>query len=231
LLVLMAQMGSFIPAQSASIGIVDRLFSRVGASDDLARGRSTFMVEMSETAAILNHATPKSLIILDEIGRGTSTFDGISLAWAIVEYLHGIRGGKGVKTLFATHYHEIAALSETHKRTVNYHVQVSDDNGQIRFLYRIGKGHTDHSYGIHVADLAGVPKRVTSRARKILQRLERGEHLALTASAKQNDYQVSLFTMLEEPLRAKLMDMDMETLSPVDAWQALSELVNEAKKG
>lgn len=231
LLTLMAQMGSFIPAQSASIGIVDRLFSRVGASDDLARGRSTFMVEMSETATILNHATPKSLIILDEIGRGTSTFDGISLAWAIVEYLHGIRGGKGVKTLFATHYHEIAALSETHKRTVNYHVQVSEDNGQIRFLYRIGKGHTDHSYGIHVADLAGVPKRVTSRARKILQRLERGEHLVQSAATKQNDYQVSLFTMLDEPLRAKLADTDMDTLSPVDAWQVLSELVNEAKKG
>ncbi len=233
LLTLMAQTGSFIPARSASIGIVDRLFSRVGASDDLARGRSTFMVEMSETSYILNNATPKSLIILDEIGRGTSTFDGISLAWSIVEYLHGIRGGKGVKTLFATHYHEIAALAETHKRAVNYHVQVSEEGNQIRFLYRIGKGHTDHSYGIHVADLAGVPKRVTNRARKILQRLERGEHLVQSVSKQQSDepFQVSLFTMLEEPLRAKLADIDLDTLSPVEAWQVLSELVNEAKNG
>lgn len=231
LLVLMAQMGSFVPAQSASVCLTDRLFSRVGASDDLARGRSTFMVEMSETAAILNNSTPKSLIILDEIGRGTSTFDGISLAWAIVEYLHSLRGGKGVKTLFATHYHEIAALSETHKRAVNYHVQVSEENGQIRFLYRIGKGHTDHSYGIHVADLAGVPKRVTNRAKKILQRLEKGEHLVHSATDTQEDFQVSLFTMLEEPLRARLVDIDLDTLSPVEAWQVLSELVHDAKSG
>ncbi|MFB3786583.1 MAG: DNA mismatch repair protein MutS [bacterium] len=230
LITLMAQMGSFIPARSASIGLVDRLFSRVGASDDLARGRSTFMVEMSETAHILTHATPNSLVILDEIGRGTSTFDGISLAWAIVEYLHGLRG-KGVKTLFATHYHELAALEETHRRVINYHVQVSEEGGTVRFLYRIGRGYTDHSYGIHVADLAGVPKRVTARARKILQRLERGEHLALQPSRDNGGgFQISLFSMLDEPLRARLADLDPDNLSPIDALHILAELVAEARK-
>ncbi len=230
LIVLMAQTGSFVPACAANIGVVDRLFSRVGASDDLSRGRSTFMVEMSEAAHILTNATPKSLVILDEIGRGTSTFDGVSLAWAIVEYLHGLRG-KGVKTLFATHYHELAALEETHKRVVNYHVQISEENGKVKFLYRIGRGYTDHSYGIHVADLAGVPKRVTARARKILCRLERGEHLgAQQAQKKDADYQVSLFSMMDEPLRARLADIDPDTLTPIDALHILAELVSEAKE-
>ncbi len=228
LLILMAQMGSFIPAQSASIGVIDRLFSRIGAADDLARGRSTFMVEMNEAAHILNKATPRSLVILDEIGRGTSTFDGVSLAWAIVEYLHGLRA-KGVKTLFATHYHELASLAETHKRVSNYHVQVSEEGETIRFLYRIAPGYTDHSYGIHVADLAGVPKRVTNRAKKILKRLEKGEHLSLQAISDEDRYQISLFSMLEEPLRARLHDIDMNTLSPKEAWDLLNELVVEAK--
>ncbi len=230
LILLMAQMGSFVPARSAVLGIIDRLFSRVGASDDLARGRSTFMVEMSEAAHILRYATPKSMVILDEIGRGTSTFDGVSLAWAIVEYLHGVRG-KGVKTLFATHYHELAALEETHKRVVNYHVQVAEEGNSVNFLYRIAKGYTDHSYGIHVADLAGVPKRVTDRARKILKRLERGEHLTLQTPKNPADkYQISLFSMLEEPLRAKLADLDVNTLSPIEAHHMLAELVEEAKQ-
>jgi len=230
LIALMAQMGSFVPAQSATLGITDRLFSRVGASDDLARGRSTFMVEMSETAHILSNATPKSLVILDEIGRGTSTFDGVSLAWSIVEYLHGLRG-KGVKTLFATHYHELSSLEETHKRVVNYHVQVSEEAGIISFLYRIGRGYTDHSYGIHVADLAGVPKRVTARARKILMRLERGEHLSTQSEqTDEEQFQISLFSMMDEPLRARLSDIEPDTLSPVDAWQMLAELVSEAKE-
>lgn len=229
LIALMAQMGSFVPARSARIGVVDRLFSRVGASDDLARGRSTFMVEMSETAHILANATPKSLVILDEIGRGTSTFDGVSLAWAIVEYLHGLRG-KGVKTLFATHYHELATLEEINKRVVNYHVQVSEEGDKVKFLYRIGRGYTDHSYGIHVADLAGVPRRVTDRARKILKRLERGEHLGLQeAQSEGDDYQISLFSMLDEPLRAKLCDIDVDRLTPMDALHILAELVSEAR--
>ncbi len=230
LIVLMAQMGSFVPARQATLGVTDRLFSRVGASDDLARGRSTFMVEMSEASHILKNATPKSLVILDEIGRGTSTFDGVSLAWAIVEYIHGLRG-KGVKTLFATHYHELAALEDTHKRVVNYHVQVSEEGNTVSFLHRIAKGYTDHSYGIHVADLAGVPKRVTDRARKILKRLERGEHLGMqsTQHTEDNPYQISLFTMMDEPLRAKLLDIDINTLSPMDALHLLSELIDEAK--
>jgi DNA mismatch repair protein MutS len=229
LIVLLAQMGSYVPARSATIGVIDRLFSRVGASDDLARGRSTFMVEMTEAAHILNHASPKSLVILDEIGRGTSTFDGVSLAWAFVEYLHGLRG-KGAKTLFATHYHELASLEETHKRVVNKHVQISEEGGKVTFLYRIGNGYTDHSYGIHVADLAGVPKRVTDRARKILKRLERGEHLgSQTPHQDGESYQVSLFSMMDEPLRARLADIDPESLSPMDALHILAELVAEAK--
>ncbi|MBD3265590.1 DNA mismatch repair protein MutS [bacterium] len=231
LLVLMAQIGSFIPAKEADIGVVDRLFSRVGASDDLARGRSTFMVEMYEAAHIMKNATPKSLVILDEIGRGTSTFDGVSLAWAIVEYLHGLRG-KGAKTLFATHYHELASLEEFLARVVNYHVQVSEEGGSVRFLYRIGKGYTDHSYGIHVAQLAGVPKRVTDRAQRILKRLERGEHLGLQQQIQEAEesYQISLFSMIDEPIRAKLADIDLNTLSPMDAFHLLEELVAEAKR-
>jgi DNA mismatch repair protein MutS len=230
LIALMGQIGSFVPAASAKLGIIDRLFSRVGASDDLARGRSTFMVEMSEAAHILKRATAQSLVILDEIGRGTSTFDGVSLAWAIVEYLHGLRG-KGVKTLFATHYHELAALQEILSRVVNFHVQVSESGGSVSFLYRIAPGYTDHSYGIHVADLAGVPKRVTDRARKILKRLERGEHLSFQSQEKDSgdEFQISLFSMMDEPLRARLADLDVNALSPMDALNVLAELVAEAQ--
>ncbi len=231
LIVLMAQMGSFVPAASAKIGVIDRLFSRVGASDDLARGRSTFMVEMSEAAHILQRATAKSLVILDEIGRGTSTFDGVSLAWAIVEYLHGLRG-KGVKTLFATHYHELAALEELLSRVANFHVQVSESSGTVSFLYRIAPGYTDHSYGIHVADLAGVPKRVTDRARKILKRLERGEHLSFQSQEQEpvDEFQISLFSMMDEPFRARLAELDVNSLSPMDALNILAELVADAQK-
>lgn len=229
LIVLMAQMGGFVPASAARVGIVDRLFSRVGASDDLARGRSTFMVEMSEAAHILRNATPRSLVILDEIGRGTSTYDGVSLAWAICEYLHGIRG-KGVKALFATHYHELASLESLLSRVVNFHVQVSERDGRISFLYRIARGYTDHSYGIHVADLAGVPKRVTDRARKILRRLEQGEHLGGATQAEQDEpYQISLFQMMDEPLRARLADIDVNMLTPMEALHLLEELVREAR--
>jgi DNA mismatch repair protein MutS len=231
LISLMAQIGSFVPAKEARLSVIDRLFSRVGASDDLSRGRSTFMVEMFEAAHIMKNATPRSLVILDEIGRGTSTFDGVSLAWAIVEFLHGVRG-KGVKTLFATHYHELSALEEFLKRVVNHHVLVSEDSGTVRFLYRIGRGYTDHSYGIHVAELAGVPKRVTDRAGKILKRLERGEHLGLQQQIEKNEetLQVSLFTMIDEPLRVRLADINMNTLSPMDAFHLLEELVAEAKE-
>ncbi len=172
--VIMAQMGSFVPAASANIGIVDRVFTRVGASDDLARGRSTFMVEMQETANILNNATPRSLIVLDEIGRGTSTFDGISIAWAVAEYLHDNKETKA-RTVFATHYHELTDLALEMKGVKNYNVRVKEENDEIVFLRKIAAGGSDKSYGIHVASLAGMPEKVIQRSREILGNLEEGE--------------------------------------------------------
>jgi DNA mismatch repair protein MutS len=171
LLVLMAQVGSFIPAKSATIGLVDRIFTRVGAADDLARGQSTFMVEMNETANILNNATPRSLVVLDEIGRGTSTFDGLSIAWAVAEYLHQA----GVKTLFATHYHELVELAVTLPHVKNYNVAVREWHDQVIFLHKILPGGTDKSYGIQVARLAGLPKEVIARAKEVLANLEEAE--------------------------------------------------------
>ncbi|RLC47523.1 MAG: DNA mismatch repair protein MutS [Candidatus Cloacimonadota bacterium] len=174
LLVLMAHMGSFIPAKSAHIGIVDKIFTRVGASDNLALGQSTFLVEMIETANILHNSTPRSLILLDEIGRGTSTFDGLSIAWAVVEYIHE-NDKISAKTLFATHYHELTELADIFKGVKNYNVSVKDTNDEIIFLYKIAKGGADQSYGIQVAQLAGVPKPVINRAKEILHNLERNE--------------------------------------------------------
>ncbi|MCF7849549.1 MAG: DNA mismatch repair protein MutS [Kiritimatiellales bacterium] len=171
LLVLMAQMGSFIPAKSATIGIVDRIFTRVGAADDIARGQSTFMVEMVETANILNNATDQSLIILDEIGRGTSTFDGLSLAWAVAEYLHDTPAVKA-RTLFATHYHELTELALTKPNVKNFNVAVREWGDKVIFLRKILEGGTDKSYGIHVARLAGLPKEVLDRANEVLSNLE-----------------------------------------------------------
>ncbi len=176
LIVVMAQAGSFVPADSAEIGVVDRIFTRVGASDDLARGRSTFMVEMQETAAILNNATSKSLIVLDEIGRGTSTFDGISIAWAVAEYLHDTPEVKA-KTLFATHYHELTDLALTMSGVRNYNVLVREHDESIVFLRKIVPGGADKSYGIHVSRLAGMPPRVIERATEILANLEEGEFI------------------------------------------------------
>ncbi len=172
LLVLMAHTGSFIPAKSAQITLVDRIFTRVGANDDLSRGQSTFMVEMNETANILNNATPQSLVILDEIGRGTSTFDGLSIAWATAEYLHS---HSRTKTLFATHYHELTELAVSLDGVKNFHVAVREWNDQIIFLRKINPGGTDKSYGIQVARLAGLPKAVVDRAKQILARLEEDE--------------------------------------------------------
>jgi DNA mismatch repair protein MutS len=174
LIVIMAQMGSFVPAAAAEIGVVDRVFTRVGASDDLARGRSTFMVEMQETANILNNATARSLIVLDEIGRGTSTFDGISIAWAVAEYLHN-RGEVKAKTLFATHYHELTDLALTMKGVKNYNVLVREKDDRVVFLRKIVPGGSDKSYGIQVARLAGMPRDVVDRAKEILANLEEGE--------------------------------------------------------
>jgi len=170
LIVLMAQIGSFVPAASAEVGLVDRIFTRVGANDDLSRGQSTFMVEMNETANIVNNATERSLVILDEIGRGTSTFDGLSIAWSVAEFLHDkIKA----RTLFATHYHELTKLAEERKGVANFNVAVREWNEQIIFLRKIIPGGADKSYGIHVARLAGVPKEILDRAKDILSHLER----------------------------------------------------------
>ena len=171
LIVLMAQVGSFVPARSARIGIVDRIFTRVGASDNLARGESTFLVEMNETANILNNATPRSLVLLDEIGRGTSTFDGLSIAWAVTEFLHNTPE-RAAKTLFATHYHELIELASSLDRIANYNVAIREQNDQIVFLRKVMPGGSDRSYGIQVARMAGLPRSVVERARVILANLE-----------------------------------------------------------
>jgi len=174
MLAVMAQAGSFVPAAEAEVGVIDRVFTRVGASDDLSRGRSTFMVEMQETANILNNATPKSLIVLDEIGRGTSTFDGISIAWAVAEHLHNDENIKA-KTLFATHYHELTDLALTMGGVKNYNILVRERDDKIAFLRKIVPGGADKSYGIQVARLAGMPLNVVQRAKEILKNLEDNE--------------------------------------------------------
>jgi DNA mismatch repair protein MutS len=202
LLTIMAQMGSFVPARKARIGLTDRLFTRVGASDELGRGQSTFMVEMTEAANILNNATPRSLVILDEIGRGTSTYDGVSLAWAITEYLHD---RIGCRALFATHYHELAQLAETLPALRNFNAQVREDRGEIVFLHKIAPGSADQSYGIHVARLAGVPAEVLERAGEVLADLEAHHHLQArarpTAGRRRRERiaQPTLFADLDAP--------------------------------
>ncbi|MBV8677028.1 MAG: DNA mismatch repair protein MutS [Planctomycetaceae bacterium] len=228
LIAILAQMGSFVPASRARVGIVDRLFARVGATDELSRGQSTFMVEMTETANILNNATPQSLVILDEIGRGTSTFDGISLAWAITEHLHD---RVGCRTLFATHYHELVELEKTKPRLRNANVAVLESEGEIVFLHRIVPGGADQSYGIHVARLAGVPAPVLDRAREILAFLEKQHgpdpghpsgpiRKVKTGRALQN----SLFAALPDPLLDALRQVDLASLTPEAALDLLKRL-------
>ena len=230
LLVLMAQMGSMVPAKRARIGIVDRIFTRVGASDNLARGQSTFMVEMTEAANILNHATPRSLIVLDEIGRGTSTFDGVSIAWAVAEYLHD-NAKVAAKTLFATHYHELTDLAQTRERVQNYNVAVKEWDDQIIFLRRIVKGGASHSYGIQVARLAGLPQDVITRAREVLHNLEAGEYVAgapRLARSRQDNKAVTApqLGLFEQPdsVREKLEATDVSVLTPLEALNLLDEL-------
>ncbi|MEE8278885.1 MAG: DNA mismatch repair protein MutS [Thermoanaerobaculia bacterium] len=229
LIVLMAQAGSFVPASSASIGAVDRIFTRVGASDDLSRGESTFMVEMIETAKFLNQSTPESLVILDEVGRGTATFDGLSLAWAIVEYLHE---HQRPKTLFATHFHELTELAALLPRVVNRTMAVKEWQGRIIFLRRVVPGSSDKSYGLHVARLAGVPARVIDRAAEILANLEEQEYdlsgrprLAKGASTPAaGPDQLSLFAPAEEVVASILREVDLERLSPLAALNLLQSL-------
>jgi DNA mismatch repair protein MutS len=232
LTVLMAQMGSFVPASKAVIGVVDRIFTRIGASDDLTKGQSTFMVEMNETANILRHATVKSLVILDEIGRGTSTYDGLSIAWAVAESLHD-RDGKGVRTLFATHYHELTDLITTKQRTKNYNVAVKEWNEQIIFLRKLVPGGTSRSYGIQVARIAGLPEGVLERAKEILGNLE-GEELdevgrprmAHSHKSKPSDDlgQLSLFGAKEQKLKKWIQDLDISTMAPLEALIELNRL-------
>jgi DNA mismatch repair protein MutS len=227
LICLMAQMGGFVPAQEATIGLVDRIFTRIGASDNLARGESTFMVEMRETADILKQATPRSLVILDEIGRGTSTFDGLSIAWAVAEYLHD---KKGPKTLFATHYHELTELAMTKPRVKNYNVAISEWNGEIIFLRRIVEGGTSRSYGIQVARLAGLPEEVVARAKEVLANLENEEldekgmprlaHAKGGERGKQVD-QLDLFARRDDRIYRELQKVDPNCLTPLEAVQLL----------
>jgi DNA mismatch repair protein MutS len=231
LIVLMAQMGSFVPAESAEIGLVDQIFTRVGASDDLSSGQSTFMVEMQETARILHQATGRSLVLLDEIGRGTSTFDGLSIAWAVAEYLHDLKG-RGVKTLFATHYHELTDLTQTKKKVKNYHVSVKEYNQQIIFLRKLQEGGTSRSYGIQVARLAGLPSPVIDRAREVLKNLEKGEldvwglpWLASSQRTRQaHPAQMELFSGAEQKLRERIKALSIDELSPLQALLTLKEL-------
>jgi len=220
LIVLMAQIGSFVPAAKSRIGLVDRIFTRIGAQDEIHAGQSTFMVEMIETANILNHATPRSLLILDEIGRGTSTYDGLSIAWAVVEYIHNHPNLKA-RTLFATHFHELTQLSDLLPGVRNYNVAVTESNNQVVFLHRIVPGGADRSYGIHVAQLAGIPRQVILRASEILKELEASAGTAVHIEPSSSQ-QLTLFPETN-PILDELKKMDLNTLPPIQAINLLYE--------
>lgn len=236
LIVLMAQIGSFVPAKEARIGLVDRIFTRVGASDNIASGESTFLVEMQETANILNNATSKSLILLDEIGRGTSTFDGISIAWAITEYLHD-NPNINAKTLFATHYHELNEMAQLFPRIKNYKVEVREYGDKVIFLHKVSPGSADHSYGIQVAQMAGLPEFVTKRAKQILENLESKEltpyeikKAKLAKMKYQDSFQINLFEMKDDELRKEISDIPIENITPLEALNKLNELKKKIDK-
>ncbi len=228
LLALMAQIGSFVPAKSARIGLIDKVFTRVGASDNISMGESTFMVEMNETASILNNISSRSLVLLDEIGRGTSTYDGISIAWAISEYLH--EHPSKAKTLFATHYHELNEMAETFKRIKNYNVSVKELKDNVLFLRKLVEGGSAHSFGIHVAKMAGMPQQVINRANKMLKQLEKShssEQLTDTVKQLSSEMQLSFFN-LDDPLliqiKDEILETDIDTLTPVEALMKLNEI-------
>ena len=228
LIVLLAQMGSFVPAESAKIGYVDKIFTRVGASDNISMGESTFMVEMNETASILNNLSERSLILLDEIGRGTSTYDGISIAWAISEYLH--EHPARAKTLFATHYHELNEMATTFERIKNYNVSVKELKDKVLFLRKLVAGGSEHSFGIHVAKMAGMPQQVIHKANKILKKLEKShssEELTDKLHSVQNEMQLSFFNLddpLLEQIKEEITNLDINTLTPVEALMKLNEI-------
>jgi DNA mismatch repair protein MutS len=241
LIVLLAQIGSFVPARSARVGVVDRVFTRIGAQDNLARGHSTFLVEMTETAAILRHATSRSLVLLDEIGRGTSTFDGLSIAWAVAEHLHERRAG--VKVLFATHYHALTRLAAELPRVRNVHVAVREWKDDIVFLHRVVPGGTDRSYGIQVARLAGLPADVIARARALLREFEQGAPMPESPSGADAS-QLALFggpgTVSPAPAGAErpphpvleaLAGLDPDRLTPLEALTTLHELRRRLREG
>jgi DNA mismatch repair protein MutS len=235
LIVLMAQIGSYVPAEAATIGLVDRIFTRIGAQDDLATGQSTFMVEMVETATILHHATPRSLIILDEIGRGTSTYDGLAIARAVVEYLHNNRRS-GARTLFATHYHELVEVARMLPRIKCMNVAVSEEEGQVVFLHKIVPGGADKSYGVHVAQLAGIPRPVIHRAEEILEELEqkgdaKARRKAMQEIAAPAVLQMTLFAAEQNPLIEEIKQLAIDELTPIEAIGKLYELQQKARKG
>ena len=235
LIVLLAQSGCFVPADSAHIGIVDRIFTRIGASDNLAQGQSTFFVEMSELAYILNSATEKSLIILDEIGRGTSTYDGLSIAWAAAEYL--CKTKRQVRTLFATHYHEMTTLEGYMKGLRNLNVDVAEENGNVVFLHKIIEGSASRSYGIQVAKLAGVPSLLLERAADKLKELEEGRPISENSSGAEEpsvmteeEQQISFFGFAPNPVVERLKSLDLMNLTPSEAFKILEQL-KEAAEG
>jgi DNA mismatch repair protein MutS len=233
LITLLAQIGSYVPAEAATIGIVDRIFTRIGAQDDLATGQSTFMVEMVETANILHHATPRSLIILDEIGRGTSTYDGLAIARAVVEYLHNNKRC-GARTLFATHYHELVEVAQMLPRIRCMNVAVTEEGGKIVFLRKIVPGGADRSYGVHVAQLAGIPRPVIHRAEEILEELERkgdakARRKAMRDMAMPAAWQMTLLASEPHPLVEEIKNLAIDELTPIEAISKLYELQQKAK--
>jgi DNA mismatch repair protein MutS len=234
LIVLMAQIGCFVPAESAKIGVVDKIFTRVGASDNISLGESTFMVEMNEAASILNNISERSLILFDELGRGTSTYDGISIAWSIVEYIYNHPTAKA-KTLFATHYHELNEMANIYDRVKNYNVQVKEVGGKVIFLRKLAKGGSEHSFGIHVAKLAGMPSSIIKRANEILEQLEKENSRTGTSlqtsvekvDKSQEAYQLSFF-QLDDPvlksIRDEILNIEINELTPLDALNKLNEI-------
>ena len=245
LIVLMAQIGCYVPARMAQIGVVDKIFTRVGASDNISSGESTFMVEMNETANILNNISNRSLVLLDEIGRGTSTYDGISIAWAITEYLHNHPTAKP-KVMFATHYHELIDMEQQYERIVNYHISVKEINNKVIFLRKLEEGGSEHSFGIHVARMAGMPSQVLKRAQNMLEILEKKSEKIdentsknekkrekLEKKTEKNAYQLS-FIQLDDPtlleIRDKILDIDIDTLTPIEALFKLNEIKKIVKK-
>jgi DNA mismatch repair protein MutS len=234
LTVVMSQMGAFVAAERASVPIVDKIFTRVGALDNLSQGQSTFMVEMQETANILRNATEHSLVILDEIGRGTSTYDGMSIAWAVAEFLHDL-DGKGVKTLFATHYHELTDLADRLPRVHNYNIAVKEWNDEIIFLRKLVEGGTNRSYGIQVARLAGIPEDVIKRAKQILHAVENDGHVARgpgnsgsPQEVPSGQVQLDLFQSPNHDIIEKLRRIDIAQTTPIEALNLLSDLQKRA---